>query len=240
MEAALSFRTDTVAAVGEWEQVLAAPAAEAHDSRARAPPRAAPGRPRRRRRSRRRPVVTVGRIRPQKDPAFFAAAARDARAPRRHPRVALGRRRRRAPRATAARQRRHRHRLAAARRRPARAGQRPRLRPHRGVGGQPGDGAGSGRRSGCRSSPATSRPSATPASNASRPRPIDTGPAGARARRPRPPSRSAIEGVGRVRLAGRRPRRRRGRCARSTACRRPRGAGRHRRRRAPARFTASR
>jgi glycosyltransferase involved in cell wall biosynthesis len=79
MEAGLSFRTDAVAAVGAWEQVLAhrlpqpkevvfvphhvqLPAdlitsAEADGG----------------------PVVAVGRIRPQKDPAFFAAAARDAR-----------------------------------------------------------------------------------------------------------------------------------------------------------------
>jgi glycosyltransferase involved in cell wall biosynthesis len=79
MEAGLSFRTDVVAAVGEWEQVLA--------HRLRHPNRVvlvphhvhlprdlvingeADG----------GPVVAVGRIRPQKDPAFFAAAARDAR-----------------------------------------------------------------------------------------------------------------------------------------------------------------
>jgi glycosyltransferase involved in cell wall biosynthesis len=79
MEAVLSFRTDAVAAVGAWEQVLAhrlprpsevvfvphhvqlpadlVTSAEADGG----------------------PVVAVGRIRPQKDPAFFAAAARDAR-----------------------------------------------------------------------------------------------------------------------------------------------------------------
>ncbi len=79
MEAGLSFRTDAVAAVGAWEQVLAhrlpqpsevvfvphhvqlpadlVTSAEADGG----------------------PVVAVGRIRPQKDPAFFAAAARDAR-----------------------------------------------------------------------------------------------------------------------------------------------------------------
>src|SRR5262249_26481153 len=78
MEAAQSFRTDAVAAVGEWEQELAA----------RLPKRAkvvlvphqvqlpsdlpAPA-------GDKGPVVTVGRIVAQKDPQFFASAARDAR-----------------------------------------------------------------------------------------------------------------------------------------------------------------
>jgi glycosyltransferase involved in cell wall biosynthesis len=79
MEAALSFRTDGVAAVGEWEQVLAhrlprpktvvlvphhvqLPADLVNNAEADGGP-----------------VVAVGRIRPQKDPAFFASAARDAR-----------------------------------------------------------------------------------------------------------------------------------------------------------------
>ena len=79
MEAGLSFRTDAVAAVGAWEQVLAHKLPRPRtvvlvphhvqlpmdlitsvDSDGG-------------------PVVAVGRIRPQKDPAFFAAAARDAR-----------------------------------------------------------------------------------------------------------------------------------------------------------------
>jgi glycosyltransferase involved in cell wall biosynthesis len=79
LEAVLSLRTDGVAAVGEWEQVLARrlprpktvvlvphhvqlPTDLVNHAEADGGP-----------------VVAVGRIRPQKDPAFFASAARDAR-----------------------------------------------------------------------------------------------------------------------------------------------------------------
>jgi glycosyltransferase involved in cell wall biosynthesis len=79
MEAGLSFRTDAVAAVGAWEQVLAhrlprptevvfVPHHVQLPADLVASAEADGG-----------PVVAVGRIRPQKDPAFFAAAARDAR-----------------------------------------------------------------------------------------------------------------------------------------------------------------
>ena len=78
-EAALSFRTDAVAAVGEWEKELAVrlpkrskvvlvPHRVQLPVDLPAPPLANDG-----------PVVTVGRIVPQKDPSFFADAARDAR-----------------------------------------------------------------------------------------------------------------------------------------------------------------
>ena len=77
LEAALSFRTDSVAAVGEWEQLLARRLPRPRDIvivphcvqlPALAPNKLNGG-----------PVLTVGRIRPQKDPEFFAAAARDSR-----------------------------------------------------------------------------------------------------------------------------------------------------------------
>ena len=113
MEAALSFRTDAVAAVGEWEQVLARELPRPGHvvlvpHHVQLPPI-----------SSRAPKPTAdrsspsGRIRPQKDPAFFAAAARDARllgGNREWRWVGGGDER---PRAAAARQRRHRHRLAA-------------------------------------------------------------------------------------------------------------------------------
>ncbi len=79
MEAALSFRTDAVAAVGEWEQELAARLPKRTDivlvpHRVHLPADMPPAA-----HDDDAPVVTVGRIVPQKDPAFFADAARDAR-----------------------------------------------------------------------------------------------------------------------------------------------------------------
>jgi glycosyltransferase involved in cell wall biosynthesis len=79
MEAALSFRTDGVAAVGEWEQELAARLPKRANivlvpHRVHLPddvPLASPDGD--------GPIVTVGRIVRQKDPSFFADAARDAR-----------------------------------------------------------------------------------------------------------------------------------------------------------------
>ena len=77
VEAALSFRTDAVAAVSDWEELLTrrlpglpAIGVVPHTVKHALPParRATDG-----------AIVTVGRIQPQKDPAFFAAAARDAR-----------------------------------------------------------------------------------------------------------------------------------------------------------------
>jgi glycosyltransferase involved in cell wall biosynthesis len=78
-EAALSFRTDAVAAVGEWEKELAVrlpkrskvvlvPHRVQLPSDLPEPPETDDG-----------PVVTAGRIVPQKDPSLFAEAARDAR-----------------------------------------------------------------------------------------------------------------------------------------------------------------
>jgi glycosyltransferase involved in cell wall biosynthesis len=78
-EAALSFRTDAVAAVGEWEKELAVRLPKRSKvvlvpHRVQLPPDL-PEPPE----TNDGPVVTVGRIVPQKDPSFFADAARDAR-----------------------------------------------------------------------------------------------------------------------------------------------------------------
>ena len=114
MEAVLSFRTDGVAAVGEWEQELAARLPSAPDSRARAPSRAAARRSSDDGRSRRDgPVVTVGRIGPQKDPTFFADGGARRPPARRQRASGGGSAAATTPRPPAARQRRHRHRLAA-------------------------------------------------------------------------------------------------------------------------------
>jgi glycosyltransferase involved in cell wall biosynthesis len=79
LEAALSFRTDAVAAVGEWEQELAARLPKRVDI-VFVPHRVQlPADQPSRSMTNHGPVVTVGRIVPQKDPLFFAAAARDAR-----------------------------------------------------------------------------------------------------------------------------------------------------------------
>jgi glycosyltransferase involved in cell wall biosynthesis len=77
VEAALSWRTDSVGVVGEWEQALArrlSPSARTvlvphrvhHRGVVAGPPREGP-------------VVAVGRVEAQKDPEFFAAAAKEAR-----------------------------------------------------------------------------------------------------------------------------------------------------------------